>query len=152
MGSRIKLDEIDSSILRLLKQNSRISYLEMSRQIGISDATIQFRVKRLKEHGVIERFTIIVDPASIGYSVAAIMLLQIEADKHDAAKNALSKIPEVSEVYSVLGEYDLFIKVWSESLEKINDVINDKIRSIDGIEDLMEIVVVERVKEDSLSF
>lgn len=58
----------------------------------------------------IGRFTITVDPDALGYAVAAIMLLQIDADKHDVAKIALSKIPEISEVYSVLGEHDLFIK------------------------------------------
>jgi Lrp/AsnC family transcriptional regulator for asnA, asnC and gidA len=61
----------------------------------------------------------------------------------------LSELPEVSEVYSVLGEYDLFIKVWAKSLEELNRAINDDIRSVDGIEDLMEIVVVERIKEES---
>jgi len=52
-------------------------------------------------------------------------------------------------VYSVLGEYDLFVKVWAKSLEELNRIINDHIRAIDGIEDLMEIVVVERVKEEA---
>ncbi len=150
MGNRSKLDETDSTILRLLKKNSRMSFIEISRQLGISDATVQYRIKRLKERDIIEKFTITVDPDAIGYTVAAIMLLQIDADKHDAAKIALSKIPEISEVYSVLGEHDLFIKVWSRSLEEINDIINDKIRSIDGIKDLLEIVVVERVKDESL--
>ena len=150
MGNRSKLDEIDSAILRLLKTNSRMSFIEMSRQLDVSDATIQFRIKRLKERGIIEKFTIIVDPDAIGYTVVAIMLIQIDADKHDASKIALSKIPEISEVYSVLGEHDLFIKVWSRSLEEINSIINDKIRSIDGIKDLLEIVVVERVKDESI--
>ena len=150
MGNRSKLDEIDSAILGLLKTNSRMSFIEMSRQLDVSDATIQFRIKRLKERGIIEKFTIIVDPDAIGYTVVAIMLIQIDADKHDASKIALSKIPEISEVYSVLGEHDLFIKVWSRSLEEINSIINDKIRSIDGIKDLLEIVVVERVKDESI--
>jgi Lrp/AsnC family transcriptional regulator for asnA, asnC and gidA len=151
MGNRSVLDEIDSNILKLLKQNSRMSYLEMSRRMNISDATVQFRIKRLKEHGIIKKFTITVDPASIGYVVAAIMLVQIDADKHDAAKNELSKIPQISEIYSVLGEYDLFLKVYARSLEELNELINDKIRSIEGIEDLLEIVIVERVKEESFS-
>jgi Lrp/AsnC family transcriptional regulator for asnA, asnC and gidA len=151
MGNRSELDGIDSNILRLLKQNSRLSYLEMSRQTGISDATIQFRIKRLKERGIIKKFTITIDPASIGYKVVAIMLVQIDADMHDAAKNALSKIPEISEIYSVLGEYDLFIKVWARSLEELNELINDKIRSTEGIKDLLEIVVVERVKDETFS-
>lgn len=151
MGNRSVLDEIDTNILKLLKQNSRMSYLEMSRQMGISDATIPLRIKRLIEHGIIKNFTITLDPVSIGYTVAAIMLVQIEADRHDTAKGELSKIPEISEIYSVLGEYDLFLKVYARSLEGLNKLINDKIRSLEGIEDLLEIVIVERVKEESIS-
>ena len=151
MGKEFVLDEIDSNILKLLKQNSRMSYLEMSRRMGIPDATIQFRIKRLKENGTIKNFTITLDPASVGYTVAAIMLVKIDADKHDAAKKMLSMIQEISEIYSVLGEYDLSIKVYARSLEDLNDLINDRIRSIEGIEDLLEIVIVERVKEESIS-
>jgi len=151
MIQRLKLDEIDLAILRLLRQDSRMSLTEMSRQIDTPDSTIQFRIKRLKEQEIIDKFTITISPDAIGYTVTAIMLVKIEADKHDTAKTALSKILEISEVYSVLGEYDLFIKVWSKSLENLNELINDKIRSIEGIEDLMEIVVVERVKEESPS-
>jgi Lrp/AsnC family transcriptional regulator for asnA, asnC and gidA len=143
------IDEMDRTILRHLRQNSRMSLLEMSRLTSISDATIQSRLKRMKGNGVIDKFTVILNPSATGFVVTAIMLVKTEADKHDKAKKALVDIPEVSEVYSVLGEYDLFIKVWSKSLEELNASINDKIRSIDGIEDLVEIVVVEIAKEES---
>ncbi len=149
MNNSSGLDEVDSSILRLLRENSRMSYQEMSRQTGISDATIQHRLKRMKERGVIDRFTVITSPVATGYTVTAIMLVQTDTERHDEAKNALSALPEISEVYSVLGEYDLYIKVWARSLEELNRFINDQIRAIGGIEDLMEIVVVERVKEEA---
>ena len=149
MNNSSELDEVDSAILRLLRENARMSYLEMSRKTGISDATIQHRLKRMKERGVIDRFTVLANPAATGYAVTAIMLVQTESEKHDEAKTALSALPEVSEVYSVLGEYDLYMKVWAKSLEELNRFINDQIRAIGGIEDLLEIVVVERVKEEA---
>jgi Lrp/AsnC family transcriptional regulator for asnA, asnC and gidA len=149
MNDSEEIDEVDSSILRLLRQNARMSFTEMSRKTGISDATIQHRLKRMRERGIIERLTVIANPEATGYAVTAIMLVQTDTEKHDEAKKALSELPEISEVYSVLGEYDLFIKVWAKSLEELNRIINDRIRAIEGIEDLMEIVVVERVKEEA---
>ena len=80
--------------------------------------------------------------------VMAIMLVQTDTERHDEAKQRSSMLPEVSEVYSVLGEHDLLIKVWAKTLEELNRTINDKIRAIDGIEDLAEMVMVERVKEE----
>jgi len=149
MGGRLGIDEVDVSILRLLRENSRMSFTEMSKRTGISDATIQHRLKRLMERGVITQFTIIANPEETGYKVTAIILVQTDTEKHEEAKESLSKLPVVSEVYSVLGEYDLLVKVWAKSLEELNETINDKIRAIDGIEELMEIVVVERVKEEA---
>ena len=149
MGNSLDLDEMDRTILRNLRQNARMSLQEMSRKTGISDATIQFRLKRMKANGAIEQFTITANPAATGYIVTAIMLVQTDAERHDGAVEALAAIPEITEVYGVLGEYDLFLKVWSRSLEELNTIINDRIRSIDGIEDLLEIVVVERVKEET---
>jgi Lrp/AsnC family transcriptional regulator for asnA, asnC and gidA len=149
MENNLDLDEIDRTILRHLRQNARMSLQEMSRQTGISDATIQFRLKRMKAHGVIERFTIAANPLATGYSVTAIMLMQTDSEKHDQAAAALVQIPEITEVYGVLGEYDLFVKIWSRSLEELNAIISDRIRSIDGIEDLQEIVVVKRAKEET---
>jgi len=149
MGHRLDLDEVDLAILRNLRDNSRIHLQEISEITGVPDATIQFRLKRMMANGAIDKFTIIANPNATGYMVTAIMLVQTNTDKHDEAKAALAAVPEISEVYSVLGEYDLFIKVWSKSLEGLNLVINDKVRSIDGVEDLLEIVVVERVKEET---
>ena len=149
MGNSLELDEVDRAILRSLRQNARMSLQEMSRKSGISDATIQFRLKRMKANGVIERFTITANPAATGYAVTAIMLVQTDTERHDQTVCALAKIPEITEVYGILGEYDLFVKVWSGSLEELNSLINDRIRSIEGIEDLHEMVVVERVKEET---
>lgn len=149
MGNSPDLDEIDLSILRHLRNNSRMRFQEMSRRTGIPDATLQFRLKRMMGKGVIDRFTVIANPEWTGYTVTALVLVQTDTDKHDEAKIDLAGLPEISEVYSVLGEHDLFIKLWARSLDELNLLINDKIRSIDGIEDLLEIVVVERVKEDT---
>jgi Lrp/AsnC family transcriptional regulator for asnA, asnC and gidA len=148
MDNESELDDTDLSILRLLRQNARMSYLEMSRRTGIADATIQHRLKRLRDKGSI-RYTVIVEPEASGYTVMAVMLIQTDTDKHDEAKQALAALPEVTEVYCVLGEHDLLIKVWAKSLEELNRTINEKIRAIDGIEDLTEMVMAERVKEDA---
>ena len=147
MNNGSELDDLNISILRLLRENARMTYQEMSRKIGVADATIQHRLKRLMEKGAL-KFTIFVDPYASGYQVLAVMLVQTDTEKHDEAKRALAALPEITEVYTVLGEYDLLIKVWAKSLEEINGLINEKIRTIDGIEELMEIVVVERMKEE----
>lgn len=140
---------MDRTILGSLREDARISLRDMSRRSGISDATIQFRLKRMKTNGVIDRFTIMANPASTGYLITAIILVQTDNERHDQVVEALSEVPEITEVYGILGEYDLFLKVWSRSLDDLNTLINDQMRPIEGIEDLHEIVVVERAKDET---
>jgi len=144
-----EMDETDSAIIHSLVKNARITISKMSQEIDVPDATISHRLKRL-ERTVIKGYTVILDPQAIGLEMTAIIIIQTETEKHSAVKIALSKLEEVSEVYSVSGEYDLLIKLWAHDMEELNHVINSKIRSIDGVDDLTEMIVMERVKEETI--
>ena len=99
---------------------------------------------------MIKGYTVILDPEKVGLEITAIIIIQTETEKHGAVKIALSKLDEVSEVYSVSGEYDLLTKLWAHNMEELNQIINSKIRSIDGVDDLTEMIVMERVKEGTV--
>jgi Lrp/AsnC family transcriptional regulator for asnA, asnC and gidA len=140
------MDDTDMEILRSLIQNSRITISQMSKEIDVPDATISNRLKKL-EKNVIKQYTLILDPQKLGLKVTAIIIVQTESEKHENVKKELSRLEEVSEVYSISGEYDILIKLWAHDLEELNRVMDTKIRSIDGVEDLTEMIVMERVKE-----
>lgn len=140
------MDEIDSDIIRSLMKNSRITLSQMSKDIDVPDATISNRLKKL-ENDAIKQYTVILDQNKLGLTVTAIIIIQTESEKHGNVEIELSKLAEVSEVYSISGEYDILIKVWAHDLEELNKIVNSKIRSVDGVEDLTEMIVMERVKE-----
>jgi Lrp/AsnC family transcriptional regulator, regulator for asnA, asnC and gidA len=141
-----ELDDIDSRIIHSLVENARITLSQMSKEIDVPDATISNRLKKLDKN-VIKQYTLILDLDKFGLKVTAIIIIQTESDKHRSVESKLAKLEEVSEVYSISGEYDILIKVWAHSLEELNNIVNSKIRSVDGVEDLMEMIVMERVKE-----
>ncbi len=143
------MDETDLAILQALGKNARITLSKMSEDIGVPDATISHRLKRL-EREVIKGYTVIFDPDTVGLEMTAIIIIQTETEKHSAVKHALADLDEVSEVYSVSGEYDLLIKLWAHDMEELNQLIDHKIRSIDGVDDLTEMIVMERVKEGTV--
>jgi Lrp/AsnC family transcriptional regulator for asnA, asnC and gidA len=140
------MDEIDSDIIRSLVKNSRITLSQMSKDINVPDATISNRLKKL-EKDVIKQYTLLLDPLKLGLTVTAIIIIQTESEKHENVEIELSRLEDVSEVYSVSGEYDILIKVWAHDLEELNKIVNNKIRSVDGVEDLTEMIVMERVKD-----
>jgi Lrp/AsnC family transcriptional regulator for asnA, asnC and gidA len=146
-GIESELDEIDLAILRSLQNNARITISKMSDDIDVPDATISHRLKKLEE-SMIKHYTVVLDYHKLGLAMMAIIIIQTETEKHGAVKMELSKLDEVSEVYSVSGEYDLLIKLWAHNIEELNQLINSKIRSIDGVEDLTEMIVMECVKEE----
>ncbi len=141
------MDDLDTEILRSLIKNSRITLSQMSKEIDAPDATISNRLKKLEED-VIKRYTVILDWQKIGLDITTIIIIQTESEKHEYVKEELSKLEEVSEVYSVSGEYDILIKVWVSNIEELNQLMNTKIRSVEGVEDLTEMIVMERVKEE----
>ena len=144
------MDEIDTQIIHALLNNSRITLSQMSRDIEVPDATISNRLKKLEKE-IIKQYTVLLDYDKLDLKITSIIIIQSESEKHKDVEKELSNLDEVSEVYSISGEYDILIKVWAHSLEELNKIINSKIRSVDGIEDLTEMIVMERVKEGVVS-
>ena len=97
-----ELDDVDLRIIRSLFGNSRITLSQMSKDIDVPDATISHRLKKL-EKNLIKQYTLILDPDKLGLNITAIIIIQSESEKHKTVENKLSKLEEVSEVYSVSG-------------------------------------------------
>ena len=89
------LDYINYRILDVLSKNSSLPFVELAKQIGISDATIHTRVKKLLTLGVIKKFTIFVDNDLLGYDHLAFINLKIERGRTEETTNNLMKIEEI---------------------------------------------------------
>ena len=145
------MDETDEKILSALVENSRMPISKISQKTNIPDSTISNRIKKLEKNGVIEKYTTILDPEKDGINVSAIIIIQTETEKHENVEKELPKLKEVTDVYTVSGEYDILIKLWAHTLDELNDIINSEIRTIDGIEELRELIVMDVLKEEQLT-
>ena len=123
---------------------------KISSKTGIPDSTVSNRIKKLENNNIIEQYTTIINPEAIGIKVIAMIIIQTETEKHENVEIELPKLDKVSQVYSISGEYDILIKVWAHTLEELNDIVNSEIRTIDGIEELRELIVMEKLKEEPL--
>ena len=113
-----KLDKIDLKILRILQGNSKITNLELSKQIGLSPAPTLERVKKLETTGVIESYHAQVNPNTIGLNVKTFVLVSLAWHKENALNHFLDKIKaieEITECYIITGEADFLIKIVSVS-------------------------------------
>ncbi|WP_028986462.1 Lrp/AsnC family transcriptional regulator [Thermicanus aegyptius] len=99
----LELDEIDHQILEALHENSRISYTELGKKIGLSRVAVQARISAMIEAGVIERFTVVINPAKIGMQVSAFFSVDIEPSHLHEVAEKLAKEPAVTSLYHMTG-------------------------------------------------
>ncbi|NAZ27563.1 MAG: Lrp/AsnC family transcriptional regulator [Thermogladius sp.] len=80
----------------------------------------------------------------------AIVLIQTEIGAESRVLEELYKIPEISEAYIVYGTYDVVVKIESDSLEKIREIVTNKVRKLPDIRTTITMIVVEeRIKAKS---
>jgi len=137
------LDDIDVKILELLSKDSRMSFVDIGRRVGLSEGAVRRRVKLLQERGVIKRFTIEVDR---NYGVSAVMFIQLEPGS--SPKQVVEKItgvPGVEVVYELTGRFDILAILSAPSISELNERI-DKIRDIEGIRDTETAVILKVIR------
>lgn len=140
------LDEIDKEILKVLQKNSRTPLREISKQVGLAESTVYERIKKLKERGIIKKFTIIPDPEPLGFHLLAFILIKAKAGKYSDVAEKLIKYPEIVEIYETTGDYDMIVKIRTRSSEELNDFL-DRIGEIEGVVATHTMVVLKIHKE-----
>src|SRR5947208_8026328 len=106
------IDQLDARLIALLAEEPRTGVLECSRRLGVARGTVQARLDRMQERGVIRGFGPEVDPAALGYQVTAFVTLEIrQAGGHDPVAARLSAIPEVIEVHTITGGGDMLCRI-----------------------------------------
>jgi Lrp/AsnC family transcriptional regulator, regulator for asnA, asnC and gidA len=104
---KIKLDDIDTSILELLKKDARTSFREIARKTGVAADTIIKRFERLKEQGVIVNSTLVLNPKKIGYSFISRFGIDVKPAYSTQVLGEVIKIPSVIVASKLVGKYDL---------------------------------------------
>jgi DNA-binding Lrp family transcriptional regulator len=128
------IDALDARLIGLLTSEPRIGVLECSRRLHVARGTVQARLDRLTERGVIRGYGPQIDPAALGYGVTAFVTLEIrQRFGHDPVAAHLAEIPEVLEAHTITGSGDLMCRIVARSNTDLQRVI-DLVMGFDGIE------------------
>ncbi|MEK4566788.1 Lrp/AsnC family transcriptional regulator [Alkalihalobacillus sp. FSL R5-0424] len=103
MPSSASLDDIDKLIISMLHENSRVSYTDIGKQVGLSRVAVQMRIQNLVEQEVIEQFTVVVNPAKMGIHVSAFFNVEVEPQFLDEVAQKLENENAVSSLYLMSG-------------------------------------------------
>jgi DNA-binding Lrp family transcriptional regulator len=119
------MDELDVTLVKLFSEEPKVGVLEASRRLGVARGTVQARLDKLVERGVIASWAPSLDPAALGYPVTAFLTLEIrQGAGHDAVAEHLGEIPEVLEAHTITGVGDMWARVVARSNADLQRVID----------------------------
>jgi Lrp/AsnC family transcriptional regulator, regulator for asnA, asnC and gidA len=138
-----QLDQIDEKLLTMLREDSRRPFVEIAKEVNLSEAAIRRRVSILVKSGTISKFTI---ETNFGPQANAISLLSVNPSfPTSEISNRLKKTKGVQSIYEITGEYDIAVIVGGANIAEINGTI-DEIRKLTGIDDTNTVVVLKVVR------
>ncbi|HWM89100.1 MAG TPA: Lrp/AsnC family transcriptional regulator [Kofleriaceae bacterium] len=118
------IDAVDAKLLRLLEKSSRTSTADLARALGMAPPSVAERIRRLEEAGVIRRFTVEVDPAALGYALAAYVRIRPASGQISRIVELVATIPEIVECDRVTGDDCFLARVHVRSVEELERLID----------------------------
>ena len=143
----LDLDEVDMKILSELSENSRRSSREISRRLGLSVGTVASRIERMKEMGVIRRFTVDLDYEKLGYDITVVVDVYISKGNVVDVEREIASIPGVMAVYDVTGDFDAVVLARFRNRADLS-AFTKRLMAMDHVERTNTHVVLNSVKED----
>ncbi|MBA2711257.1 MAG: transcriptional regulator AsnC [Tatlockia sp.] len=139
-----QIDNLDKNILAAIMANARTPYAELAKNFGVSPGTIHVRIEKMRQARIITSVQTQVDPKSLGYDVCCFIGIILKGAKdYPSALEKLEKLDEVVEAYYTTGAYSIFIKVVCRSIEKLQEILINKIQSIDEIQSTETIISLQ---------
>ena len=128
-----KTDEIDLKILTELQKDASISVPRLSKKINANPSVVYSRIKRLSKRQLIKRFTIEVNDLALGYSVSAMIGLNVDSKVREQIFDEMLRMDSIQDIYEVTGRFDLIVNVKARSLEELHNTVSAKIGKLTGV-------------------
>ncbi|TPW70697.1 Lrp/AsnC family transcriptional regulator [Schumannella sp. 10F1B-5-1] len=134
MASRTRplvLDDVSKAIIEQLQSDGRRSYSEIGKAVGLSEAAVRQRVQKLTDAGVMQ-VVAVTDPMQLGFYRQAMIGVRVSGDT-TAVAEAIGAIEAVDYVVLTAGSFDILAEVVCENDDDLIDLLNKRIRGIDGV-------------------
>jgi Lrp/AsnC family transcriptional regulator for asnA, asnC and gidA len=148
----ISLDSLDWKILKALQKNSKQTYSEVGRQLGVAHSTVYDRIRKMEKNGVIKKWTVNVDLKKIGLNyVTAHMTVYTDPKETENVAKELSKAKQVLEVSLSLSEELLIIaKVIARDQNELHSFIAKEVAPLQGVLRIRTSIVTKKIKEERI--
>lgn len=141
------LDDLDRQIVHELQRDGRRAFRDIGRHLGVPEATVRSRVRRMQENRSL-RIIGLVDPRALGGNLLATLLLKVRPRDHDDAITSVCSWPEALYVSTCLGRANLMVQVICESTESLYDLITERVSSLEGVVEIETLTEVRLHKAE----
>jgi Lrp/AsnC family transcriptional regulator for asnA, asnC and gidA len=147
------LDDTDLRILQVLQENARQTYTAIGKRVGIAHSTVYDRLKRMEQHGIIRKYTALIDAEKAGVkSITALVTIYTDPKVSEKVAEKLCEAPEVLEVYTSLSEeLQIMAKVVAETQEHLHEFIANSVAPLPGVLRVRTSLVTKKFKEQQFS-
>ena len=140
-----EFDDIDRRMIDALRSDGRMSAPALAEAVGIGRATAYSRLDRLVDTGIVSGFSARVDPAAVGLTVSALVLVNVRQGMWRDLRATLSSLPGVEWLGVATGRFDFVLLVRADSLAHLRDVALHELQQIDGVRSAETVVLLDEV-------
>ena len=126
------MDKLDNQIITLLRSNGRRTISDLATDTGASRATVRARLEKMEADGTILGYTVVLRADALEDVVRGVMMIEIEGHVTERVIRTLAGFPEISEIHTTNGRWDLLVELSASSLSDFDRVLR-KIRLVSGI-------------------
>ncbi len=128
----VGMDKLDERLITLLRHNGRRSISDLAVETETSRATVRSRIERMENDGTIIGYTVILRADAVEAAIRGIMMIEIEGHVTDRVIRTLGGFPEISEIHTTNGRWDLIVELNAATLSDFDAVLR-RIRLVPGI-------------------
>ena len=142
----LRLDETDTSILKALMKDGRLSFRQIATQVGVTTPTVESRVRRMTESGVIKKIAPILDIDKVEKGVAVLLMLKVELGKVNSTLVKLTPLVVVRSVFLSTGAANIVVRVASSSNVAFQKFLEEQVAPLWA--DVVSSIVITRPLKD----
>ena len=132
-------------LIRALMKNSRVKYTKLAELFNVTETAIRKRVRVLEEKGVIKKYTMEVDPRSIGFNVDAFIGLDAEPESYIEVLDFLKNEDKVIDLYSSSGDHMILMRAWFKNYDELMKFVK-KLERMKGVTRICPATIIEKIK------
>jgi Lrp/AsnC family transcriptional regulator for asnA, asnC and gidA len=135
-------------IIKELMENARKPFREIAMKLKLSDVAVIKRVRKLEERGVIRKYALIVNPASLGYNKISFTGINVKPDKLFEVASKLREKEYVKYIALTSGDHELLAVIWARDSDELKK-IHEEIKNMDGVINIYPAILTDIIKADA---